>query len=668
MKVNRITKSLKTKLYGFVLLAIFMIVALIGTGAYYYGNIEQANITKGDVNKLVQRLQDTRVAEKTYLQFFSNDLKDQFNVLARQTLTAFGAVAKQSDSQEIKQNLNRANELFESYEKLFNEMAKTHSDHDQLKEVMAQPLLQAMELLNGIQLSLESRQAELQMEGDVLSATENEMLNVTRDCKIGFLNLRVLQFQFMLTGDGKYVTQFEELASGQVNDSTSALRGVAQALNDTKLEQNAAEAKGASQAFLEYIEQSQALGAKERDLAKKLEAAGKQAIEPVQAVEVLTNEVITAQTKSAMTTISIIVIIGLITFVGMSVFIVGVVTKPLNQVVAGLKDIAEGEGDLTHRLDIKSEDEMGELAQWFNIFIEKIQSLIQDVAHNAGQLHTSSQELLNISELMSTGAEQTSGKATTVADAGDQMSGNMNSVASAMSQASNNVNMVAAATEEMTATIQEIAENAERARNITAEAVKQTGSASEQISELGGSARDIGKVIETITDISEQVNLLALNATIEAARAGEAGKGFAVVANEIKELARQTSEATNEIKTRVEGIQSSTQGTVTEIENITDVVDQVNQIVGTIATAVEEQSVTTQEISNNVSQVSVGIGDVDENISQSSTVAFEIAEEIGEVKSAANEMSTNSAQVNQNSVDLSTLAEQINDVVNRFKY
>jgi methyl-accepting chemotaxis protein len=102
----------------------------------------------------------------------------------------------------------------------------------------------------------------------------------------------------------------------------------------------------------------------------------------------------------------------------------------------------------------------------------------------------------------------------------------------------------------------------EKARSITSEAVTQTESSSGQINALGQSARDIGKIVETITDISEQVNLLALNATIEAARAGEAGKGFAVVANEIKELARQTAGATNEIRQRVEGIQSSTQGAV----------------------------------------------------------------------------------------------------------
>jgi methyl-accepting chemotaxis protein len=206
-----------------------------------------------------------------------------------------------------------------------------------------------------------------------------------------------------------------------------------------------------------------------------------------------------------------------------------------------------------------------------------------------------------------------------------------------------------------------------KARSITSEAVTQTESSSGQINELGQSARDIGKIVETITDISEQVNLLALNATIEAARAGDAGKGFAVVANEIKELARQTAGATNEIRQRVEGIQSSTQGAVMGIGSIARVVDEVNQIVGSIATAVEEQSVTTQEIAKNVTQTSQGLGDVNANISRSSTVAAQIAQEIGEVKHAAGEMSANSIQVNDSSEALSHLAKQLNEMVGRFK-
>jgi methyl-accepting chemotaxis protein len=368
--------------------------------------------------------------------------------------------------------------------------------------------------------------------------------------------------------------------------------------------------------------------------------------------------------KWMMTPIALICI-GVIVMVGL--FFTRSIIKPIKRVINKIKDIAEGEGDLTSRLEIKSKDEMGELAQWFNTFIDKLQLMIKNIAGNAETLNRSSSQLSNLSGQMSEGASQMASKANSVAAAGEEMSSNMNSVASAMEEASTNVGMVATSAEEMTATINEIAQNSEKARSITNEAVSRAQDASVKVDELGNAAQEIGKVTEAITEISEQTNLLALNATIEAARAGEAGKGFAVVANEIKELARQTAEATREIKERIDGIQNSTSGTVSEIEQILKVINDVNEIVSTIATAVEEQSLTTKEIATNVAQASQGIQEVNENVSQSSSVSSEIAKDITDVNQAVGEMSNSSSQINLNSAELSKLAEELSEMVRRFK-
>ncbi len=344
-----------------------------------------------------------------------------------------------------------------------------------------------------------------------------------------------------------------------------------------------------------------------------------------------------------------------------------IISKPIKIVAAGLKDVAEGEGDLTKRLDVKSKDEIGELAKCFNTFVENLQKIIKALSRNSETLTDFSGQFLKISQEMSNGVEQVLGNSTSVASAAEEMSSNMNSVASAVEQSSTNVNMVATASEEMASTINEITKNAENARSVTEQAVSQAKSASDNINKLGKAAVEIGHVTETISNISEQTNLLALNATIEAARAGEAGKGFAVVANEIKELATQTADATEEIKKRVEGIQGSTSTTVTEIKNITDVIDNVNNIVSIIATAVEEQSATTKEIANNVSQASVGIAEVNENVANSSTASQEIAKDISDVNQITNEMSDSSSQVNTNARELTALAEEIKNMVGKFK-
>jgi methyl-accepting chemotaxis protein len=343
------------------------------------------------------------------------------------------------------------------------------------------------------------------------------------------------------------------------------------------------------------------------------------------------------------------------------------VTRPINRTVAMLKDIAQGEGDLTKRLEVMKKDEIGELAGWFNTFLEKLQTMLQKIAKNSSDVDRSSKEFAEIAAQLSNGAGETSQRSNNVSVAAEEMSSNLNGVAAAMEQSSTNTSMVASASEEMTATINEIAQHAEEARSISDQAVRKAHETSGQMDGLGQAAQGIGKVVETITEISEQVNLLALNATIEAARAGEAGKGFAVVANEIKELAKQTSEATLEIKEKIENIQGSTDGTVEGINEISAVIANVNDIVGTIATAVEEQSAATKEIANNINQASTGIQEVNENVSQSSTVAATITQDIAVVSESAGNFADSSDRMMEKAKELERMASDLNVIVSGFK-
>lgn len=344
------------------------------------------------------------------------------------------------------------------------------------------------------------------------------------------------------------------------------------------------------------------------------------------------------------------------------------ITGPIRDVTAGLRDVAEGEGDLTKRLNITYKNEVGELASWFNVFIDKMDLVIKEIAGNGGKLGNSAHQLLAISATMSAGAENVAARSTTVADAANRMSNSMSTVAEASSEASENINLVAAAADEMTASVSQIAVNSENARNITEMAVTKTASASERVNHLGSAATAISKVTEIITEISAQTNLLALNATIEAARAGEAGKGFAVVANEIKALASQTTQATQDIKSKIGDIQDSTQLTIKEISEIAEVIHKVNSTVALIFTAVQEQSATAKEIAANIAQASVGIQGVNENVGQSSMAATDIAHEINQVSDDAAQMLGSCARVKDSSDSLNALAEGLNRTVGRFKY
>jgi len=202
---------------------------------------------------------------------------------------------------------------------------------------------------------------------------------------------------------------------------------------------------------------------------------------------------------------------------------------------------------------------------------------------------------------------------------------------------------------------------------ISEQATEQAHTISEQMQKLGHAAQEIGHVTETITNISAQTKLLALNATIEAARAGTAGKGFAVVANEIKELARQTAEATEDIKARITGIQNSTGVAVTEIGQITTVIKDVGTIVTSIAAAIEEQATVTRDVASNIAQASGGVHDANDRVSQTAQVSTSIAREIAGVNSAVAEIQQGGENVEASAADLSKLAEQLGVQIAQFR-
>jgi len=371
--------------------------------------------------------------------------------------------------------------------------------------------------------------------------------------------------------------------------------------------------------------------------------------------------------KSSSNILLIAGVIGILISLALIFIITRGIVHPIRRTANMLKDISEGEGDLTKRLEVISQDEVGQLAVWFNAFLDKLQTLVQDIGAKSLALDAAAADLTRLSDGMSAEAIGMSAKSGSVAAATEEMSTNIQSVSAAMEQSSSNVNMVASSTEEMTSTVNEIAQNAEKARSISEGAVKQSRFASEKMAILGESARKIGRVTETITEISEQTNLLALNATIEAARAGEAGKGFAVVANEIKELARQTAAATVDIKNQISEMQATTSTTVADIEKISEVIFEINNVINGIATAVEEQSAASGEISSNISQASQGIAEVNENVAQSTLVIADITRDIAGINKQSNQVGEGSRQVQLSAQSLADLAVQLENLVKKFK-
>ncbi|MBA1264315.1 methyl-accepting chemotaxis protein [Stutzerimonas stutzeri] len=329
------------------------------------------------------------------------------------------------------------------------------------------------------------------------------------------------------------------------------------------------------------------------------------------------------------------------------------ITRPLRRMVSMLDDIAQGEGDLTQRLNVDSKNELGQIARGFNAFLARLQGMIGEVVGSVQKVSDASEETADIANRTDQGVQRQLAE----------------------------IELVATAVHEMTATAQDVARNATQAAEAAnsadhaanqgkrivaatgasiAELADEIGRAVKVVQTLARDSENIDAILITIRSIAEQTNLLALNAAIEAARAGEQGRGFAVVADEVRNLAQKTQQATGEIQSMIQQLQSGTRDAVDvmessqsrtldsvaqadeaaqALETITQAVSQINDMNNQIASAAEEQSAVAEDINRNV----VSIGQV------------------------AHEVAGGAEEASQASAGLTRLAEQQRRLINQFK-
>ena len=306
-------------------------------------------------------------------------------------------------------------------------------------------------------------------------------------------------------------------------------------------------------------------------------------------------------------------------------------TAPLLRLRDRMAEIADGEGDLTQRVEADSQDEVGQLGSAFNRFIDKVATAVRGVSASAGSLSAAAQGMRTVSTDLHDTAARSSAQAGQARDA-----------AGAISES---VHTAAAGTEQMTASIRQIAQSAAEAARVGQRAGQLAAETEATVTALGDSSTEISNVIKVISAVAEQTNLLALNATIEAARAGEAGKGFAVVASEVKDLAQQTGAATEEISRRIQAIQADSRAAVESITQITHVVREITDHQAAIAAAVDEQSATTTELSQGITAAADAVGNVNHAIAAVSRDAGHTADEVGRVREAAEQLNSISGEL-----------------------
>ncbi len=342
--------------------------------------------------------------------------------------------------------------------------------------------------------------------------------------------------------------------------------------------------------------------------------------------------------KRIMTILLGLTLLALILAAIISFVIIVSIKGPLTDLNTRITDIAQGEGDLTKRMNVSGHDEIAEISRMFNQFLDKLHGIISLISTTSTQVASASSQLNSTAERIATGAEEVAAQSATVATAGEEMSATSGDIAQ-------NCQMAAEGAHRATQSAQNGAGVVERTVAVMGQIAEKVQESAKTVESLGERSDQIGAIIGTIEDIADQTNLLALNAAIEAARAGEQGRGFAVVADEVRALAERTTRATKEIGEMIKAIQRETKGAVAAMEQgvqqveagtieaaksgdaLRDILDQVNDVatqVNQIATAAEEQTATTSEISNNMQQITQVVQDTASGAHQSATAASQL--------------------------------------------
>jgi methyl-accepting chemotaxis protein len=566
--------KLQRRLFGLVGIFISVIIVFILIVTLSIRNLESNDRLKTSVNGVVKKVGQNRLAEKSYLQFHTPPMAQNFNTLASEITDDLKGIAKAGDNAESAKCIEDILKSFNEYHSQFTTVEKVYLDHQVLKEKITGPMKDSLVHLDNMNQTLDQKQGMLQINGENLSDDERNLIVVIKDCRITFLVLQNLLNQYLNSGNEAYIKEFQAVSSGNVQAYITTLSEISSALNQQDFVERSKKIKESLKTFLAYIGQSLDYAKQEKQITENLDQKGTEVIGQAEILLKNTQDHALARQKVYYISLYGFIGVSIIVLLILSILMVRSITNLIHQIVIGLREGA------------------------------------RQVSSASSQVSSASQSLAEGATEQAAGLEETSSSL-------EEMSSMTKHNADNAQQA--NI----------------LASEAKKAAGKGSEAMNRMAGAIEDIKK---SSDETAKIIKVIDEIAFQTNLLALNAAVEAARAGEAGKGFAVVAEEVRNLAMRSAEAAKNTSNLIEQSVNHSRNGVQICGEVKNALDEIVGSIGKTSELVGEISAASGEQAQGVDQINTSVSQMDKITQQNAANAEESASASEELSLQAQSM------------------------------